>query len=270
MSKKNVLVTGGYGYFGTNFIKQIIDSKKFNVFCLSDRISSLKLETFKPDVIVHIAYKNIGYKGKIIEDNLKDLECLSNLNINNDIHLLFISSDYVFKEQNLKEYKQEDLCCPNTDYGISKVMCEDYIKNNFLKSTILRTSMLYGYYNKNRDNFIRFAFDNFTKNQEFETYEDVFCRPTHVKDLSNFVLECIEKEMCGTFHASSDQLVNRCEIAKQICLQNNFNINLIKPIKRKENSVIPASLNLVPSKEFLKISKYSIYSNLKMLGEKND
>lgn len=270
MKKKNILITGGHGYLGKIFVHQAINSKNFNVFCLSDRIESLSEDTFKPDVIVHLAYKNIGFKGDIIKENYSNLNFLSNIAIKNNAHFIFLSSDYVFKEDKNKQYLINNDYCPNTDYGHSKVVCENYVKNNFTKSTILRTSMLYGYYNKNRDNFVRSAFDKFSNNENFEVYDNVFCRPTHVKDLSNYIIKCIDEELFGIFHTVSDHLVNRVDLAKQICIQNNFNLDLVKVISKNSEAIFPASLDIAPSKEFIKMNKYSIYNDLKMFGEKND
>ena len=123
--------------------------------------------------------------------------------------------------------------------------------------------MLYGYYNEKRNNFIQFLLNQLADNKHVELFTDIFSHPTHVDDLSNFIIEVIKNKKLGTFHACADDFVSRFELGNLFCQVNHLNSELLVPIERANNSELPKNINLKPSHQFLEISKIPLRDGLK-------
>ena len=265
---KNVLITGPCGYLGTRLLENIHKLKKYNVYSLVENIDSFSNPLCKPDIVIHLASKMPSYKGQLFDINFNATKKIASL-CDENTHFIFISSDYVFKGNTHKAYSETNACDPETEYGKSKLHCERFLVENLSKVSILRTSMLYGYYNQNRNNFIQFLLSSLRNNREVELYTDVFCHPTHVDDLCEFIFYILEAERYGVFHSCSDDYKDRFELAKMFCLANDFDTSLLVPTKKPPETRWPLSLNLKPSKEFLKLAKISLENGLKYNIEEN-
>ena len=94
----------------------------------------------------------------------------------------------------------------------------------------------------------------------FETFENMAC---------DFIFNILETEKCGIFHSCSKDYENRFELAKMFCSVNGFDTNLLIPTRKPPETPWPLSLNLRPSKEFLKLAKISLENGLKYDIEEN-
>ena len=259
---KNILVTGPCGYLGMHLVKRLMQLKKYNVFLLVEEINNVSSIPFRPDIILHLASKLPSHEGDTYNINFNATKKLVSL-CDDNTHFVFMSSDYVFEGNTHTSYSEKDFCVPTTEYGKSKLACENYLSQNLKKVTILRTSMLYGYNNPRRKNFVQLLFSSLENNQHVDLFTDVHCRPTHVNDLCDFIFNIMEKEKTGIFHACSEDYINRFDLALAFCLANHFNPNLLCSTTKKAGQQLPLSLNLQPSREFLKLSKTHLKDGLK-------
>ena len=257
---KRVMITGARGFLGKRLVKRLSETKEFDLDILTQDITDLNLHIEPSDVIIHLAAKHPSNKGDILKVNYEATKRLGAL-CSSDTHFIFLSTDYVFKEENSKQYSENSKKEPETDYGISKSLAEEYLKQSLKNVTIIRTSMLYGYYNEQRNNFIQFLIKKLDSNKKIDVYTDVFTRPTHVDDLSRFIIEIIRDKKTGTFHASSEDYLSRFDLAKRFCQANNLNNELLMPVKR--NSFLPRNINMKPSNNFLKSCKISLENGLR-------
>ena len=76
-------------------------------------------------------------------------------------------------------------------------MAEDFLIKNKEKASVIRTSMLYGYYNERRNNFMQFLMKSLNANRKIELFTDVYTHPTHVDDLSSFIIDVITSKDYG-------------------------------------------------------------------------
>ena len=179
MSKKNILITGGFGLLGRNLFK-LLNLKKYNVFILDKKKNFFKkfeLNIKKKNIIVG-NYLNKELITKIIKKNkiniifhtgatTQVLEALDNPettyanNIFGTINLLeairkidkkiifiFSSSDKAYGEVKLESYKENTNLNGIFPYDLSKtcadLICQSYSKVYNLKVGILRCGNLYG------------------------------------------------------------------------------------------------------------------------------
>lgn len=179
MSKKNILITGGFGLLGRNLFK-LLNLKKYNVFILDKKKNFFKkfeLNIKKKNIIVG-NYLNKELITKIIKKNkiniifhagatTQVLEALDNPettyvnNIFGTINLLeairkidkkiifiFSSSDKAYGEVKSESYKENTNLNGIFPYDLSKtcadLICQSYSKVYNLKVGILRCGNLYG------------------------------------------------------------------------------------------------------------------------------
>jgi dTDP-4-dehydrorhamnose reductase len=256
---KRVLITGAHGFLGKRLVKILSKTKEFDLDILMQDITDPHLHIEPSDILIHLAAKHPSNKGDILKVNYEATKSLARL-CSKDTHFIFLSTDYVFKEDESKQYFEDSKKEPETEYGISKSLAEEYLKQTLNNVAIIRTSMLYGYYNEQRNNFIQFLIKELGKNKKIEVFADVFSRPTHVDDLSEFIIGVIRNKTTGTFHAASKDYLSRFEIANIFCQTNNLNKDLLMPVKR--DSFMPRNINMRPSDKFIKSCTISLENGL--------
>lgn len=258
--KKTVYITGSGGYLGQELIKRLINNKRYNLFlCFDDATSFIaNRQLQESDIIIHLVAKHPSYKGSNQEMDRINYQFTKFLFDNKKEHcqFVFLSTDYVFAGGN-EVYHTGDSKNPNTFYGITKSKSEDYILKKNKNACVIRTSMLYGSNNTRRDNFINYLIKNLKNKNKVELYSDVYCRPTNVLDLIDFLEYIMEKQKDGIFHACGKEYLSRYDIGKKICIAKDYDSSLLIPCpKPKDNQM--QSVNMFPSQEFIKYDNRSL------------
>ena len=224
---KTVAITGATGYFGKYLLQKLLSLKRYNLYIITEDITK-EINIPSVDVMIHLAAKKPSNNSSA--DELYKINYEGTKNVakacSPDTHFIFLSSDYVFKSDSNKIYVEDDVKFPETDYGRSKSKSENFLSMNVDKATILRTSMLYGYINWQRKNFIQF----------FIQY--------------------------GTIHACSDAYVDRYQLASLFCDVNGLDKKYLISCESPKSSYWPKHLNLLPSKVFLKNIEISLKNGL--------
>ena len=265
--KKTVLVTGAGGYLGQVVTQDLIKSRKYNVHLLFEDINDYQsisqhlLSASNIDVVVHLAALVASYKGNEEDITQTNYHATRNLaSLCKDAHFIFLSTECVFESNPNVVWDINDIRNPETTYGASKAITEDFLlnKSGLNRLSILRTSMLYGYDKPERKNFLRFLYECVKNKTEVEVFTDVYNRPTHVSDLSAFILDVIDKETIGIIHAASEDYVNRYELGKMFCDAHGYSHDLLIPITQPAGGRMPRQLNIKPSEAFIKQIKFPL------------
>ena len=286
-----ILVLGGSGLIGNFFIHNSINheiittfnktkinasnaiSKKINLPEDWAKLQDLILEE-KPDVVLNsMAFSNIDFceinKEEVYALHVKITEKITALCSKINSKIVFLSTDYVFDGKK-GNYTENDKTNPINYYGHTKDLAEKIILKNE-NNLVLRTAMVYGSSSKVR--FLRYVIENLKKDQEINTYDDIFNSATLLDDLTNGISKAIEFDASGIYHIVGSSCVSRFDFAKTVAKVFNFNENLVKPVsilsaKLKAKRPINPCLNNSKASKTFGIKFSSINEGIKQIYER--
>ena len=151
-----------------------------------------------------------------------------------EIPLIHISTDYVFSGNVQRPWKVNDDTGPTTQYGITKLMGEEAIKDIWPdKGIILRTAWLYGPYGKN---FAKTILRKILGTKDsIRVVNDQLGQPTSTVDLAKQILRCIDLECPpGTYHATNSGEASWWEFASELANLCEVDGNRIQAVTSKE------------------------------------
>lgn len=113
--------------------------------------------------------------------------------------LVHISTDYVFAGTGSTPYREWDPCAPESIYGKSKLLGEQYVREQTSRYFIVRTAWLYGYVGKN---FVRTILNLAKEKKQIKVVSDQVGNPTNANDLAHHILKLALTENYGTYHCT--------------------------------------------------------------------
>lgn len=205
-------------------------------------------ETIKkvnPDVVVHCAAwtavdlaEEKENKDKVMAINVGGTENIARVCKELDCKMVYISTDYVFDgygtrpwEEDCKDY------APLNVYGESKLMGEKVVSLNLEKYFIVRIAWVFGV---NGNNFIKTMLNVGKKFDTLKVVNDQIGTPTYTCDLSRLLVDMIETDKYGYYHATNEGgyiswYDFACEIFKQAGYKTKVN-----PVTTEEYGVSKA------------------------------
>ena len=286
-----ILVLGGSGLVGDHFItdsksNDFITTYRNNVINFPNVVSVKinlpqdwsKLEELilkeKPDIVLNsIAYSNSDFCETNREEtytlHVKISEKITTICSKINSKIVFLSTDYVFDGKK-GNYAENDKTNPINYYGHTKDLAEKIILKNE-NNLVLRTAMVYGSSSKVR--FLRYVIENLKKDQEINTYDDIFNSATLLGDLTNGISKAIEFDASGIYHIVGSSCVSRFDFAKTVAKVFDFNENLVKPVsilsaKLKAQRPINPCLNNSKASKTFGIKFLSINEGIKQIYER--
>ena len=145
---------------------------------------------------------------------------------------IHISTDYVFDGKTEISYDEDSFTNPQSVYGRSKLLGEDWVLENNPTSIIIRTSWLYSEYNKN---FLKTMLHLFKEKTELNVVSDQYGQPTNANDLAECIMKIIDfkNKKFGIYHYSNYPETNWSTFAKNIAEFSRSTIK-INPITTSE------------------------------------
>ena len=253
MSKK-VLVTGANGMLGQDLCP-LLEQDGYQVFKtdidnmdITD-IASVKkvIEEQIPDIVIHCAaYTNVD-KAEEDYDTAHNINALGTENLarvcgQNDITMVYISTDYVFGGKKDVKYKPSDDTEPLNNYGLTKFEGEQAVRKFCKKYYITRTAWLYGIHGKN---FVE-TMISLADKPELKVVDDQTGCPTWTVELCNGIVKLLSGKAYGTYHVCGGGFTSWYGFAKEIFSLAGLSVNLLpctteefpRPAKRPEYSVM--------------------------------
>ena len=205
-------------------------------------------ETIKkvnPDVVVHCAAwtavdlaEESENKEKVMAINVGGTENIAKVCKELDCKMVYISTDYVFDgygtrpwEEDCKDY------APLNVYGESKLMGEKVVSLNLEKYFIVRIAWVFGV---NGNNFIKTMLNVGKKFDTLKVVNDQIGTPTYTYDLSRLLVDMIETDKYGYYHATNEGgYISWYDFACEIFRQAGYNTK-VNPVTTEEYGVSKA------------------------------
>lgn len=233
-----VLVTGVKGQLGYDVVKELekrgyqpIGVDRDEMDLMDNTAIRSVIMNLKPEAIIHCAAHTAVDKAEeevevcyqINAESVKVIaECAKEL----DIKLIYISTDYVFDGTKEGEYTETDIPNPINVYGASKLKGEQYVQDLLEKYYIVRISWVFGV---NGNNFIKTMRRLGEQLEELNVIDDQVGSPTYTADLAPLLVDMMETEKYGIYHASNEGFCSWYEFAKEIFKQSGIHVK-VNPI----------------------------------------
>jgi UDP-4-amino-4,6-dideoxy-N-acetyl-beta-L-altrosamine transaminase/dTDP-4-dehydrorhamnose reductase len=281
--KKKVLIFGGTGLFGINFLNyfnkhfQIIanyNSVKFfhpnlkyikiNLNKSNEILSSIN--KIKPDIIVNACAKtNIDWCAANLKSsyaiNVSLAEKLAIISKNKGIYFIQISSDHLFSGR--ARFKTEKhIKNPLNDYAKQKSKGEELVIKNNKDSLIIRTNF-FGYSQDKKNNFTTESINRLKDKKLVFAFKDYYFTPIYITNLLEILKKLIRKKATGIINIVGNERVSKYEFLLKVCKIFKLESKYIKPaLISKSKLTVKRHSELSLSNKLLK-KKYNIrVSNL--------
>jgi dTDP-4-dehydrorhamnose reductase len=167
------------------------------------------IKSVKPDVIVHCAAwtavdlaEDEDKKAKVFAINAEGTENIACVAKEIDAKMVYISTDYVFDGQGTSPWKPD---CkdykPLNVYGESKLKGELAVSGTLEKYFIVRIAWVFGL---NGKNFIKTMLKVGESHDTVRVVYDQIGTPTYTLDLSRLLVDMIETDKYGYYHATNE------------------------------------------------------------------
>lgn len=227
MGKMKVFVTGGTGQLGYDCVKELFN-RKYDVIASGGRgnanfnkVPYVQLDItdtyavqktiadIRPDAIIHCAaWTNVD--GAEEPENRQKCNAINVQGTKNiaraakiaDAKMVYISTDYVFDGKGNRPWEPDDKCyAPLNVYGQSKLDGELAVVNILDKFFIVRIAWAFGL---NGNNFIKTMIEIGKNHDTVRVVNDQIGTPTYTFDLARLLVDMIETEQYGYYHATNE------------------------------------------------------------------
>ncbi len=241
-----VLVTGVKGQLGYDVVNELtkrghtaigVDIDEMDI---TDKHSvQMVIEKTKPDAVIHCAAwtavdlaedeDKIAMVRAVNTDGTRNIaEVCKKLNCK----MMYISTDYVFNGQGTEPWEPD---CkdyePLNVYGQTKLGGELAVANLLEKYFIVRIAWVFGV---NGNNFIKTMLNVGKKYDELTVVNDQIGTPTYTFDLARLLVDMIETEKYGYYHATNEGgYISWYDFACEIFKQAGYKTK-VKPVTTEE------------------------------------
>jgi len=232
ISIPRILITGAEGQLGSELSEML--SGEYNVIAVDKKdfdISEFKavnnfITNSRPNVIIHpAAFTDVDRcekeKTNAFKTNAIGTRNLAIAAKKVDAKFFYISTDYVFDGEKEEEYYEYDSPNPKTIYGLSKLLGENFVKEQLNNFFIIRIAWLYG---KNGKNFVKKMFGLARKKEEINVVNDQFGSPTWTFNVIEQIIKLMPTDFYGTYHCTSQGSCSWFEFAVEIFKEIGYEV----------------------------------------------
>ena len=155
-----------------------------------------------------------------------------------DIKMVYISTDYVFNGQGTRPWKPDDTdYAPLNVYGQSKLDGELAVRGTLRKFFIVRIAWVFGL---NGKNFVKTMINVGKTHDTVRVVNDQIGTPTYTKDLARLLVDMIETEKYGYYHATNEGgFISWYDFCKEFYRQYGLDTKVI-PVTTEEYGISKA------------------------------
>ena len=241
-----VLVTGVKGQLGHDVVKECekrgieavgVDVEEMDITDAQavDRV----ITDAKVDAVIHCAaYTAVDAAEDNVEIcrrvNADGTEHIAKVCRKLDIKMVYISTDYVFDGEGERPWEPDDERHPLNVYGQTKYEGELAVEQNLEKYFIVRIAWVFGVSGKN---FIKTMLRLGEERGAVSVVNDQIGSPTYTEDLAVLLVDMVQTEKYGRYHATNEGLCSWYEFACEIFRQADMDQVKVTPV---DSNAFPA------------------------------
>lgn len=257
-----ILVTGVNGQLGHDVMLELVKRGHAAVGCgsspeyhgMQDAVASMPyvqmditdedavsrvMNEVKPDCVCHCAAwtavdaaEDLENKDTVVAVNVDGTRNLARACQALDAKFMYISTDYVFNGQGTEPWKADSQeFAPLNVYGKSKLYGELAVKELLTKYFIVRIAWVFGL---NGNNFVKTMLKVGKDHDTLRVVNDQIGTPTYTADLARLLVDMLETEKYGTYHATNEGgYISWYDFAREIFRQAGYSTKVI-PVTTEE------------------------------------
>lgn len=254
------LITGATGQLGRDLVAQMeVDFEVTGVggsdFDITDQTETEEFITeLQPDIIIHsAAYTDVDGCEKN-EDKAFRVNGLGARNVaiaarKVGARLVYISTDYVFDGEKDDLYREYDKTNPQSIYGNSKLLGEQFVREQIPEHYICRIAWLYG---QHGDNFVKTMVKLAEEKEEISVVNDQFGNPTWTQNVARQIKKLITTNAFGTYHCTSQGVCSWYQFAIKVFEEAGYRLDNLRTdgVNIVNNKGKKTLVKPVPSEQF--------------------
>ena len=167
-------------------------------------------DTIRPDVIIHCAAwtavdaaEDEENREKVHAINAQGTRYIAQAAKSVDAKMLYLSTDYIFDGKGERPWEPDDTSyAPLNYYGQTKLEGEQAVREELKKYFIVRIAWVFGL---NGKNFIKTMINVGKTHDMVRVVNDQIGTPTYTRDLARLLVDMIETEKYGCYHATNSE-----------------------------------------------------------------
>lgn len=241
-----ILVTGVKGQLGYDVMNELAARKIEAVGVDVDEMDITDSQACRqvitqaaPDAVIHCAaYTAVDAAEDNVElcrrVNAEGTRNIARVCRDLDIKMMYISTDYVFNGQGERPWEPDDHREPLNVYGLTKYEGEIAVEQTLKKYFIVRIAWVFGI---NGKNFIKTMLRLGREKGAVSVVNDQIGSPTYTYDLARLLVDMIQTDQYGRYHATNEGLCSWYEFACEIFRQAGMDQVKVTPV---DSSAFPA------------------------------
>lgn len=237
-----VFVTGVKGQLGYDVMNELekqglegigVDIDEMDITD-ADQVNKVIKEA-APDAVIHCAAYTAVDAAEDNEEICRKVNAQGTENIAKvceelDIKMMYISTDYVFNGQGERPWEPDDEREPLNVYGQTKYEGELAIEEHVKKFFTVRIAWVFGV---NGKNFIKTMLNLGKTHDHLTVVNDQAGSPTYTYDLARLLVDMIQTDKYGRYHATNEGLCTWYEFACEIFKQAGMDVS-VAPVSSDE------------------------------------
>lgn len=233
-----VLVTGVKGQLGFDVVNELlkrgheaigVDIEDMDI--TDEESVNRVIKAAAPDAVIHCAAytavdaaeDNVDICRKV---NATGTGYIAKVCKDLDIKMMYISTDYVFNGQGTRPWEPDDVREPLNIYGQTKYEGELLVEETLDKFFTVRIAWVFGV---NGKNFIKTMLNLGKTRDKLTVVADQIGSPTYTYDLARLLVDMIETDKYGRYHATNEGLCSWYDFACEIFKQAGMNVS-VEPV----------------------------------------
>lgn len=245
MTKTKILATGATGLIGSRFVEMYSDKYQVINLDLTTGVDITKVETFKPffdqhqdaKALIHLAAftdtnkafaESQDKSGICYQVNVKGTRNIANICKERGIHLIHVSTDFVFDGKQTTPYSEDSPLSPIEWYGETKALAEQVVKDSGVSYSILRLAYPYRASYDLKPDLIKKIRAGLESGQLYPQFSDSVITPTFIDDIARAFDKLVELMPEGIYHAVGSTSLSPYELAKKVATAYGFDESVVK------------------------------------------